>query len=134
MASKVNMFWRNKRRKKARDSRRERRSEPRSEDLNQVTLEPRGDLPPGLGQGVYYAQTRNASPSGLSVETDVRFPPGTQIVIKLNSPKIRKLIQATATVRWVESLPESSGFRTGLEFTQMSLEAILDFLEHIYRA
>jgi hypothetical protein len=128
------MLWRRKRKKRTRVPRDERRREPRSEDLNQVTLEPHGELPSGLGKGVYYAQSRDASPSGLKVETDVEFPPGTRVLIKLKSPKTRKLIQATAKVVWVQPLKEGRGYRTGLEFSEMSLQAIMDFLEHIYRA
>jgi hypothetical protein len=128
------MLWRRKRKRKTRVPSHERRREPRSEDFNQVTLEPRGELPPGLGKGVYYAQSRDASPSGLKVETDVEFPAGTKVLIKLKSPKTSKLIQATATVIWVQTLREGRGYRTGLEFTEMSLEAIMNFLEHIYRA
>jgi len=128
------MFWRRKRKTKAGAPGQERRREPRSEELNQVTLEPRGDLPSGLGRGVYYAQARDASPSGLKVETDVEFPPGTQVLIKLQSPKTRKLIQAMATVKWAESLGAGRGFTTGLEFTGTSLDVILDLIGHIYRA
>lgn len=128
------MLWRRKSKIRKKVPRKERRREPRSDDLNQVTLEPQGDLPAGLGKGVYYAQTRDASPSGLRVETDVEFPAGTKVLIKLQSPKTRKLIQATATVRWVESMRDGRGFRTGLEFTETSLEAIMDLLEHIYKA
>jgi hypothetical protein len=128
------MLWRRKRKRKTRVPRHERRREPRSEDLNQVTLEPRGELPPGLGRGVYYAQSRDASPSGLKVETDVQFPAGTKVLIKLKSPKTRKLIQATATVIWVQTLREGRGYRSGLEFTEMPLDAIMKFLEHIYKA
>jgi hypothetical protein len=128
------MLFRRRRKKKKQTVGEERRREPRTDDLNQVTLEPQGELPPGLGRGVYYAQTRDASPSGLRVETDVAFPPGTRVLIKLKSPKTRKLIQALAVAKWVEKLDDDRGFRTGLEFVETSVETILDILEHIYKA
>ena len=128
------MLFRRRKKKRARRSADERRREPRTEDLNQVTLEPQGELPPGLGRGVYYAQTKDASPSGLRVETDVNFPAGTQVLVKLASPKTRKLIQARAAVKWAEKLEGGSGFGTGLEFVETPVETILDLLEHIYKA
>ncbi len=128
------MLFRRRKKKKGRPAEEERRREPRTNDLNQVTLEPQGDLPPGLGRGVYYAQTRDASPSGIKVETDVAFPPGTRVLVKLQSPKTRKLIQAVAIAKWMEKLDDNRGFRTGLEFAETSVETILDFLEHIYKA
>ena len=128
------MLLRRRRKKKARTAGADRRREPRVGELNQVTLEPQGELPPGLGHGLYYAQTRDASPSGLKVETDVEFPPGTRVLIKLKSPKTRKLIQAQGIVKWGEALADGRGFRTGLEFVETTVETILDLLEHIYKA
>jgi hypothetical protein len=128
------MLFRRRKKKRARRVDDERRREPRTEDLNQVTLEPQGELPPGLGRGVYYAQTKDASPSGLRVETDVKFPAGTQVLVKLASPKTHKVIQARAAVKWSEKLEGGSGFGTGLEFVETSVETILDLLEHIYKA
>ncbi len=123
-----------KRKKKARAAADERRREPRTDDLNQVTLEPQGELPPGLGRGVYYAQTKDASPSGLKVEVDVAFPVGTRVLVKLKSPKTGKVIQALAEVKWTEPLNGEHGYRTGLEFVETSVDTILDLLEHIYKA
>ena len=128
------MLFRRRKKIKVRSLSPERRREPRTDDLNQVTLEPQGELPPGLGRGVYYAQTKDASPSGLKVETDVEFPAGTRVLIKLKSPKTRKLIQALANVKWAEKLDGGRGFRTGLEFVETPVETILDLLEHIYKA
>jgi len=127
------LFRRRKKKKARRGPDGERRREPRTEDLAQVTLEPQGDLPPGLGRGVYYAQTKDASASGLRVETDVEFPAGTQVLVKLESPKTRKLIQARAAVKWSEKLEGGAGFGTGLEFVETPVDTILDILEHIYK-
>jgi hypothetical protein len=128
------LFRRRKKKKKGQPAHDERRREPRTDDLNQVTLEPQGELPPGFGRGHYYAQAKDASPSGLRVETDVEFPAGTRVLIKLNSPKTRKLIQALATVKWTEKLDGRPGFGTGLEFVENPVETLLDLLEHIYKA
>jgi PilZ domain len=129
------MLFKGRRHKKTeRPASEERRREPRTEDLNQLTLEPQGELPPGIGRGVYYAQTQDASASGLKVEADSEFPAGTRVLIKFNSPKTRKIIQAEAVVKWVEKLEGGRGFRMGLEFVATSVETILDLLEHIYKA
>ncbi len=128
------MMFKKRKHKKKRHAGQERRREPRTDDLNQITLEVQDDSTPGLGRGVYYAKTRDASPSGIRVETDVQFPAGTRVLVKFKSPKTRKSIQAQALVKWVEKPAGEPGFQTGLEFVETSVETILDFLEHIYKA
>jgi hypothetical protein len=128
------MFLRRKPKKKPKRPAPERRREPRTEDLNLIILEPRGELPPGIGRGVYYAQTRNASASGLKLETDVEFPVGMVLTIKLKSPRTRKEIKAAGAVKWVHPLKDGSGFVTGVEFVETALETVLNLVEHIYKA
>ena len=128
------LFKRRRKKKRGRPVEADRRREPRTEDLNQVTLEPQGDLPPGIGRGVYYAQTKDTSPSGLKVETDAEFPEGTQVLVTLESPKTGKRIQIRAVVKWGERLKDGGGFGTGLEFVETPVDTILDLLEHIYKA
>jgi len=125
------VFW--KRRKKRGEADLDRRREPRSEDGFPITLSPR-DKSGGRGEKVlYYGRTRNASPSGLRVDCDVRFPVGTVLSLKLQSPRTRQLIQATGEVKWVTPIAGSQNFEIGLEFVDTSVRNILELLDHIYK-
>lgn len=126
------MFWR--RRKKDRDGDLDRRREPRSQDGFPITLTPRDKPGRGGEKVLYYARTRNASPSGLSIDCDVAFPVGTVLSIKLLSPRTRQLIHASGEVKWVTPLTDSQSYEIGIEFVETSVRHILELLDHIYKA
>lgn len=126
------MFWK-KGKKKRRGYKHDRRKEPRREDGCAVTLALRDSPGPRGAKALHYGRTRDASPSGLKIDSDVSFPVGTVLTIKLQSPKTRRLIQATAAVKWVTPLGEGQGFEVGLEFVETSLRSILDLLDHLYK-
>jgi hypothetical protein len=112
----------------------ERRREPRHRDLNEMSLEPRETLEQGPPKRKYYARTKNASPSGLRVECEVRFPVDSLVDIRLESPKTGKVIWAGGKVKWVQALKDERGFEIGIEFVETSIDTIMNLLEHIYRA
>src|SRR4030065_1299905 len=85
------MFWKKRKKKKGRDDL-NRRREPRSEDGFTITLTPRDSPGPRRDKTLYYGRTNNASPSGLMIDCDVRFPVGTVLSIQLQSPRNRPLI------------------------------------------
>jgi Tfp pilus assembly protein PilZ len=126
------MFWR--KRKKERDSDLDRRREPRSADGFPVTLTPRDKAGRRGEKALYYGRTKNASPSGLSVDCDVPFPVGTVLSIKLQSPRTRQLIQAAGEVKWVTPQSGGQSFEIGIEFVETSVRNILELLDHIYKA
>jgi len=127
------MFWKKRKKKKGRDDL-NRRREPRSEDGFTITLTPR-DSPGGRrDKTLYYGRTKNASPSGLMIDCDVRFPIGTVLSIQLQSPRTRQLIRGSGEVKWVEPTADGRGYEIGLEFVETSMRSIMDLLEHIYKA
>jgi hypothetical protein len=130
------MFWFRKKKLKKKKLPRgeERRKEPRLEDLNELTVEPRQPEKLGIPKRSYFARTRDASPSGLRVECEVRFPVDTELNIRLQSPKTGKMIQAAGVVKWVAKLKEREVFEIGLEFIDTPIKTILNLLEHIYKA
>lgn len=129
------MFWLKKKKpqKKKIPSGKERRREPRLEDSNELIIEPCQPETLGLEKRMYYARTKNASPSGLKVQAEVQFPLGTLLNIKLQSPKTKKLIQATGKVKWITNLEEKEVFEIGVEFVDTSISTIMDLLDHIYK-
>jgi hypothetical protein len=127
------MFWK-KRKKKGSGTDPDRRREPRREDGCTITLTPRDKTGRRAEKALYYGRTKDASPSGLKIDSDVSFPVGTVVSIKLQSPKTRRLIQATGEVKWVTPDDEGRSFEIGLEFVETSIRSIMDLLEHIYKA
>jgi Tfp pilus assembly protein PilZ len=127
------MFWK-KRKKKGRGAGLDRRREPRREDECTITLTRRDSTDHRGAKTIYYGRTKNASPSGLKIDSDVSFPVGTIVSIKLQSPKTRRLIQATGEVKWVTPIGEGQSFEIGLEFVETSVGSIMDLLDHIYKA
>jgi hypothetical protein len=127
------MFWKKKSKKKKTPSGKERRREPRLEDTNDISIEPCQPEKLGIEERMYHARTKNASPSGLKVQSEVQFPVDTLLNIKLKSPKTGKLIQATGKVKWVTRLEEGEAFEIGVEFVDTSINTIMDLLEHIYK-
>jgi hypothetical protein len=112
----------------------DRRREPRCEDGCTVTLIP-GHSTGRQGKKIlYYGRTKNASPSGLKIDCDVKFPVGTVLSIKLQSPRTRRLIQASGEVKWVTPNADGQSFEVGLEFVETSVRNIMDLLEHIYKS
>jgi PilZ domain len=126
--------WKKKPRKKEILFEEDRRKEPRLEDLNDVTIEPRGDQKIGLKMKPCFARTKDASASGLRVECEVPFPVDALLNIKLVSPKTRKIIQATGIVKWVTPLPGRERYDLGVEFVETPVRTIMSLLEHIYKA
>ncbi len=126
------MFWRRKKKKDKEDL--DRRREPRSEDGFPITLTPRDKAGRRGEKVLFYGRTRNASPSGLSVDCDREFPVGTVLSIKLQSPRTRQLIQASGEVKWVTPITDTQRYEIGLEFVETSVRNILELLDHIYKA
>jgi hypothetical protein len=127
------MFWK-KRRIKRRRLPLERRREPRFGDGVEISLAPQD--PAGIrgDKHSFYALAKDVSPSGLRVKSAEQIPVGTVLTVKLQSPKTRKDIRATAEVKWSTPVGEGEAYEIGLEFIKTSVHSIMDFIEHIYKA
>ncbi len=127
------MFWK-KRRIKRRRLPLERRREPRFADGVEIHLVSKDPADVRGDKHSFYALAKDVSPSGLRVESAEQIPVGTVLTVKLQSPKTRKDIRATAEVKW--SAPAGTGetYEIGLEFVETSVHSIMDFIEHIYKA
>jgi Tfp pilus assembly protein PilZ len=123
------MFWRKKRKREKRAPEEERRREPRHADMTKLMIEPRSDPE----RGTYYAWTKDATASGLRIEAEAQFAAGTVLILKLESPKTRKVIQAAGRVQWVVPIEKGEAFEMGVEFVETSVKTILDLLDHIYK-
>lgn len=111
-----------------------RRREPRFSDGVEIVLtkEERPGGPRAFRN--YYARTKDASPSGLKVESEDPIPVGTVLSINLRSPKTRKDIRATAEVKWLITRGDGEMYEIGLEFVNTTVRSIMDLMEHIYKS
>lgn len=130
---KRDMFLKRRRTKRPRGPS-DRRREPRFADGVEIVLtkEERSGGP--RAHRSYYARTKDASPSGLKVESEDPIPVGTVLSVSLKSPKTRKDIRATAEVKWLAPRGDGEFFEVGLEFVNTSVRSIMDLMEHIYKS
>ncbi|HUU36838.1 MAG TPA: PilZ domain-containing protein [Candidatus Desulfaltia sp.] len=126
------MFWK-KRRIKRRRLPPDRRREPRFADGVEINLVPQETAGVRGDKRSYYARTKNASPSGLKVESADPIPVGTILTVRLHSPKTRKDIRATAEVKWLTPVGDGKAYEIGLEFVKTTINSIMDLVEHIYK-
>jgi hypothetical protein len=126
------MFWKKKRIKRHRLPS-DRRREPRFADGIEVILLPTETINFSGKKQSYYVKARDVSPSGLRVESTDPIPAGTVLSIKLQSPKTRRDIRATAEVKWSNALGDGEAYEIGLEFVKTNVHTIMDFVEHIYK-
>jgi hypothetical protein len=126
------MFWKKKRIKRHRLPS-DRRREPRFADGIEIILLPTETVNFSGKKPSYYVKARNVSPSGLRVESTDPIPAGTVLSIKLQSPKTKRDIRATAEVKWLNALGDGEAYEIGLEFVKTNVHTIMDFVEHIYK-
>ncbi len=111
----------------------ERRKDSRMNEEDKVVVEflSSVDVPPEKRS--LNALTKDISPGGVRLMTNMNLPVGTLIKLEIGLAKRRKLIQAVGCVRWSRSVYEEELFELGVEFTQISPEDKFVLLEHTYR-
>jgi hypothetical protein len=126
------MLWKKRRIKRRRLSP-DRRREPRFADGVDIILVPQEAGGAKKEKRSFHVRAKNLSPSGLKVEGADPIPVGTVLSIRLQSPKTKRDIRATAEVKWLASVGEGELYEIGLEFVQTGVHSIMDLLEHIYK-
>lgn len=110
----------------------EKRKEKRVEEEIKVAIKllPEDKYP--HDENIVYALTKDISSGGVKIVTDKMLPVGTLLNLELTLAKIRKLVEATAKVRWVNRLYDDDVFEMGLEFVDTPPESVMLLLEYIY--
>jgi hypothetical protein len=126
------MLWKKRRIKRHRLPS-DRRREPRFADGVEIHLVPQETGGVRSSRGSYHVRARNLSPGGLKVESAEPIPVGTVVSVRLQSPKTKRDIRATAEVKWITSVGEGKFYEIGLEFVETSIHSIMALLEHIYK-
>jgi len=111
----------------------ERRRESRVNEEDKVVLELLSD--PGFSgeKRSLNALTKDISPGGVRLMTNVNLPAGTRVGLEIALARRRKLVRAVGSVRWSRSVYEEELFELGVEFTEISPEDKFILLDHTYR-
>ena len=110
----------------------EKRKEKRIEEEIKVAIKLLPEDKYQHDKNVVYALTKDISSGGVKIVTDKLLPVDTVMKMELTLAKIRKLVEATAIVRWVNRLYDDDVFEMGLEFVDTPAESVMLLLEYIY--
>ncbi len=111
----------------------ERRIDSRIREEDKVVVELLSDIDPPPTKKVFNALTKDISPGGVRLMTNILLPVGSLIKMELALSKRRKLIQATGKICWSRSIYSEELFEMGVEFTEIALEDKMALLEHTYK-
>ncbi|MEW5900070.1 MAG: PilZ domain-containing protein [Acidobacteriota bacterium] len=112
---------------------RQRRRESRINEEDKVVIELLTNGRPPQEKTIISALSKDISPGGVRIVTNVSLPVETLLKLEIVLPKRRRLIQATGVVRWARSVYEDDLFEMGIEFKDISPEDKMSLLEHTYR-
>jgi c-di-GMP-binding flagellar brake protein YcgR len=111
----------------------ERRQDSRVEEEDKVVIEVLSDPQLPSEKRFLNALTKDISPGGARLMTNVALPNETPVRMEIVLSKRRKLIQVTGKIRWVRSVYAEELFELGIEFTEIAPEDKMILLEHTYR-
>ena len=75
--------------------------------------------------------TKDLSIAGAKLLSHKSFPFGTKLLISLQLPKSKQIVELWASVVWVHSLKKKGEFEVGVKFIH-SLQTIPKLLQHLY--
>jgi len=122
-----------RKKKEAPTATKDRRRENRLQEEDKVSLELLADFDFPAAAKTINALTKDISPGGVRIMTNVDLPAGTLVRMEIVLSKRRKLLQVIGVVRWSRSVYENAFFEMGVEFTQITPEDKMTLLEHAYR-
>jgi c-di-GMP-binding flagellar brake protein YcgR len=110
----------------------EKRRDKRIKEENKLLLKVISS-PVNIGESTSLSpQTKDISLGGVRIHSDTYLPVDTLAKVELSLPKIHKIINVRAKVRWVKSLYDNEIFEMGLEFIDTSPDVITALLGHLY--
>jgi len=112
---------------------RERRKDSRLSEENKVVIELLADGRTTAEKTIINALTKDISPGGVRVMTDILLPVDALLKIEIVLSQRRRLVSAMGLVRWTRSVYGEEMFEIGIEFTQISPDEKMLLLEHTYR-
>jgi c-di-GMP-binding flagellar brake protein YcgR len=112
---------------------RERRRESRVNEEDKVIIELLTNGQPPKDKSAINALTKDISPGGARVMTNILLPVGTPLKMEIVLSQRRRRIRTSGIVRWARSVYEEELFEMGIEFTKVSPEDKMLLLDHTYR-
>jgi len=110
----------------------EKSKEKRVEEENKIAIKLLPEDKYQHDKNIVFALTKDISSGGVKIITDKMLPIDTMLKIELTLAKMRKLVEATAKVRWMSRLYDDDVFEMGLEFIDTPAESVMLLLEYIY--
>src|SRR5512139_177830 len=98
----------------------ERRRDSRIKEEDKVVIELLTDGQPPAEKTILNALTKDISPGGVRLTTNILLPVNTLLKMELVLSRRRRVIQATGIVRWARTVYDEEMFEIGIEFTQIS--------------
>lgn len=80
---------------------------------------------------IMYNSIKDFSSSGVSIQTNIFFPVGTLLNIKITLKTLREKINAIGKVKWVNVVVEDKYYEMGVEFVNASIYALNRIDEYI---
>jgi len=110
----------------------QRRRDSRINEEDKVVIELLTNGQPPTDKTVINALTKDISPGGVRLMTNVLLPANTLLKMEIVLAQ-RRVIHAVGIVRWTRSMYEEELFEMGIEFTQISTDDKILLLEHTYK-
>ncbi len=80
---------------------------------------------------IMYNSIKDFSSSGVSIQTNIFFPVGTLLNIKITLKTPREKINAIGKVKWVNVMVEDKYYEMGVEFVNASIYALKRIEDYI---
>jgi c-di-GMP-binding flagellar brake protein YcgR len=112
---------------------RERRRDSRINEEDKVLIELLTNGRPPADKTIINALTKDLSPGGVRLLTDVLLPVDTLLKMEIVLSRRRRVVHAMGMVRWARTMYEEEMFEIGIEFTQISPDDKMLLLEHTYK-
>lgn len=122
-----------RKKKEAARQARERRRDRRINEEDKVLIELLTNGRPPADQTIINALTKDVSPGGVRLLTNVLLPVNTLLKMEIVLSQRRRQVHAMGVVRWAHSMYEEELFEIGIEFTQISPDDKMLLLEHTYK-
>jgi hypothetical protein len=111
----------------------ERRGDSRMNEEDKVSVEILSGENPSAQIPSINALTKDISPGGVRIMSDVKIEPGTWVRLEIVLSARRRLIKVRGVVRWFRSIYEQDLFEMGIEFVGLTPDDKVSLLEHVYQ-
>ena len=110
----------------------EKRREKRMPEENKVTIEYHAESENKDDSTQVNALTKDISLSGARIESDMPFPVGTMVKIRIALSKSHKLLNLDGKIKWIRDIEDDELFEMGVEFEHTLPNKLMVLLQHLF--